>query len=1386
MNGGSTFFSMNNCIVERNSATEDGGAIAVDGRSQLHFQQCVFRGNSANNGGMIRVVGSQSVVSLNGSILASNTARQNGGAVYVGSEASIDVENCVIERNTAGLHAGAFYAPNWSVMNARKSIVRENSAAMYGGAIYSNGLSTGTISGCDFDSNKALRGGVLAYDAAAQSEETTKYLSFSFFDSTFRNNSATEIGGVICILFVDVTSMTPAVTLIHGYASGNLAPKGGFLSVSTPSNAPVDMGGNNEVNGVTAASIVLSNMLIADSGEGIEGGALHLKHGGLLQAYNVTFSGCTADKGGSIYMGDDAIAHLTLCIVISSTGTSGGGIMLSDKSHLTLDGGSAIVGCVALVAGGGILAESSSTLIVSESEATDNRASMGGFMSLSGYAVANVASGQWMRNRAEVHGGAVYMNAFTSLLITTMTATENCAGYRGGAIATDGYARVRLQKMDSTSYNALNASLIVFTGNSATQGGAMHLSIGASAVLSSVLFHGNVASEAGGAVFATGCSELHLSSSTMQGNLATPSGDGGAVAFEDLSLVLLAGVRMTGNEAQSGGALFGRVEPRRSVCTSASKNATNAAAKGDNGLGEDVFCNRNAIQRRRRQLHTRDMDDELYDAFYDDLDGGIYRKASIAVRRCVFEGNVAVTEGGAVRIAGQAKGVLRYCNVTGNVVTATGDSGVGSAVYWGPSADAPTNALRIVQSTITHNNGTYGTLYTKRPDDSASVFAMQVEDTIVLNNWLSSAQDQPGGAAADFGTSVTSLSVNISGTTGADLQKITVQSGDVASSAIVRVRLLDAYGGTARPNGLVVRLVMLPSAVSLSNGSGVAQSATVGSASDAVRAIVVGKTEATVPQNGIAEFSDLRFIGLPGGYSLFTMTPSLGTITPVSVPVEITACSDGFHMQPYQDLSELWTCERDVVSASASERKDNTATLAPAILLPTLAVCALVGGVLWWRIQIAKKAASLATHQQFLERHFRVQESALKLASVEVDHESIDLTDPLGQGEFGMVHKALLTAGDRPRLCAAKSMRDGTTFKERIDFIAEAEVMLGLQHPNIISLVGVAVKKEPILILLEFAPHGNLKSFVQDIPTHRRDSRNTKTLLATFAAQIAKGMGYLASMKIVHRDLAARNCMVAQDVFGDYVVKVADFGLSRRFERSYYQKKSKGGRLPFKWMSPEALSGVYSEKSDVWSWGVTIFEAYAFGASPYPGYDPAGLARFLRDGERLDQPDACPWAMYNLLCECWAYEAARRPSFTDIGDRLALIAQLKPSRSKEGDVGDVTATAIESGSGVAVGITTGLSGPDRVTTSTSKSRIVQSSQSTGNTDRGRISDVAVHILDRASNSYVMDSAIISTTRTLRSEDNSYDNFERIDLSAGSVEMGYLNLSNDIPSKDVDV
>ncbi|XP_072560658.1 fibroblast growth factor receptor 1-A isoform X3 [Paramormyrops kingsleyae] len=286
----------------------------------------------------------------------------------------------------------------------------------------------------------------------------------------------------------------------------------------------------------------------------------------------------------------------------------------------------------------------------------------------------------------------------------------------------------------------------------------------------------------------------------------------------------------------------------------------------------------------------------------------------------------------------------------------------------------------------------------------------------------------------------------------------------------------------------------------------------------------------------------------------------------------------------------------------------------------------------------------------------------------EVPRDRLVLGKPLGEGCFGqvMMGEAIGLDKEKPNRVtkvAVKMLKSDATEKDLSDLISEMEMMKIIgKHKNIINLLGSCTQDGPLYVIVEYASKGNLREYLRarrppgmeycynpdQVPVENMSIKD----LVSCAYQVARGMEYLASKKCIHRDLAARNVLVTEDS----VMKIADFGLARDIHHIDYYKKTTNGRLPVKWMAPEALfDRVYTHQSDVWSFGVLLWEIFTLGGSPYPGVPVEELFKLLKEGHRMDRPSTCTHELYMMMRDCWHAVPSQRPTFKQLVEDLDRI-----------------------------------------------------------------------------------------------------------------------------------
>lgn len=260
---------------------------------------------------------------------------------------------------------------------------------------------------------------------------------------------------------------------------------------------------------------------------------------------------------------------------------------------------------------------------------------------------------------------------------------------------------------------------------------------------------------------------------------------------------------------------------------------------------------------------------------------------------------------------------------------------------------------------------------------------------------------------------------------------------------------------------------------------------------------------------------------------------------------------------------------------------------------------------------------TVVNENDFVQSGWQIRKTDLKLEEL------------IGKGEFSEVYKADYNGKE----VAVKIVKDQNLGQM---FLAEASVMTSLKHVNLVNLLGV-VLGETIYIVTEFMSKGSLVDYLRT----RGRSVIGRSDQVRFARDTCAGMAQLECKSIVHRDLAARNVLIDENG----TAKVSDFGLALSFDSNHQSK----GKIPIKWTAPEAVKeGKFTSKSDVWSFGILLWEIYSFGRVPYPKIQLSEVMSHLDTGYRMGPPESCPPEIFTIMQKTWDKVPEKRPSFRDI------------------------------------------------------------------------------------------------------------------------------------------
>lgn len=263
--------------------------------------------------------------------------------------------------------------------------------------------------------------------------------------------------------------------------------------------------------------------------------------------------------------------------------------------------------------------------------------------------------------------------------------------------------------------------------------------------------------------------------------------------------------------------------------------------------------------------------------------------------------------------------------------------------------------------------------------------------------------------------------------------------------------------------------------------------------------------------------------------------------------------------------------------------------------------------------------------------------------------ESLVINKELGAGEFGVVQQGVWTneeTGERTQV-AIKCLSKQRMQNNSMEFLKEAAMMHSIDHEYIVRLYGVVMDIQNLMLVTELAP---LRSLLECLKEPSLKESFPVISLCEFSSQIADGMAYLESKRLIHRDLAARNILV----FARNKIKISDFGLSRALGvgKDYYQTNFNVNlKLPIAWCAPECINFLkFTSASDVWAYGVTLWEMFSYGFQPWAALTGQQILQAIDSPnfQRLEQPDSCPKEYYSLMLKCWEHEPCKRPHFYDI------------------------------------------------------------------------------------------------------------------------------------------
>lgn len=410
---------------------------------------------------------------------------------------------------------------------------------------------------------------------------------------------------------------------------------------------------------------------------------------------------------------------------------------------------------------------------------------------------------------------------------------------------------------------------------------------------------------------------------------------------------------------------------------------------------------------------------------------------------------------------------------------------------------------------------------------------------------------------------------------------------------------------------------------------------------------------------------------------LFDLRCKEAGLSQVFVYVNVSTVMNGIiYMESYPDLYFYRNCTRDLNDTIVLV---GNSTLGVEIGVPLAVVFLVLVGVAVllvfftqrhrkkiYRLEQEHQLSLLAsTNNAYFLSNFDNQFTSLRESCPEYNFASLEFMGKLGEGAFGQVFKARapgLQAGtdndEDTEFVAVKVLKEDAGSDVLTSFLAEVKTSVQFRHANVIQLISICTHSQRKCMIFEYMDLGSLNDLLRKSdPNNPAHSADDPALIppAKFlwcCLQVAQGLSYLSSLKFVHRDIATRNCLIDSH----HVVKIADFGLSREISNDYYRIGSATACLPVRWMPPEALLyGKFTVKSDVWSYGVLMWEVYSFACQPFGGISNYEVIDRIKNGQMLGCPDLCPASIFDVMRTCWAKAPQRRPAMAVIVQKVAHL-----------------------------------------------------------------------------------------------------------------------------------
>eukprot|EP01117_Protostelium_nocturnum_P021040 TRINITY_DN997_c0_g2_i1.p1 TRINITY_DN997_c0_g2~~TRINITY_DN997_c0_g2_i1.p1 ORF type:complete len:1599 (+),score=445.16 TRINITY_DN997_c0_g2_i1:202-4797(+) len=1131
------------------------------------------------------------------------TNSQSYSGVRVSSDASLDISDSSFSTNT--MVSSCIYSESTRTI-VRSTSITSNTGESGVGVYLSKGgqvnklfcqynLSKGN-GGCIFSNNYPLNvtDSIFMDNGAYSGGAIFSVNKLSMKNNYFESNTADEGGAVSTkkIFLTDDNSME----IEDVQFKGNSAIRGG--SVFWYYDTPISI--SKRDSSALETLLSLKRVEFSQSSSTLEGGAIWAS-GIVTQLENVTISDCNSFYGGGIFLtspvGSSQQLNLkNVTFINNQASKSGGGIYTTARINITATN-SSFKGCSS-VSGGGL--------------SVNGQPTTPDFPNLE-ITQISLQKVEFEECTAEVKGGAVYLDGLISKAsIVDCDLNDNYAQVKGGGVAADGnITTIQMSNTRSTNNTALlfggvvymngdldvfNVDNVGFNSNSASYGGAVYLSSKSVNTLSNVKFENNTADNKGGALYASSSGgSISILDCEFVENSASNAGGSIHAQGSWTSFNIRHSTFERSNGTQGGAVSF-------VLQQSNALNLEDCMFKGNEAVFSGGALNLDGSV-QDVSLHNL----EFYDNRAQTLNGGsLYLSLNqgsnrLDVNNCTIDGSTAFSQGGGMYIKGSSG--LKEVNLKS--LSSNGNKAPEGAALFISTVDS----INITSSIISSNSAQSGSVAYITDASQLYVSSSNVDfNTIGGNGGLFFSPLRTPSECKIEGSSFSSNNV----TNGAALYLVGVNEQkkrqDTNPSFIISNSQFESNAGNGlyldTSDSLIENSKFSENPIELNSGTLHLKSNEIES-----KALHISDS-ATVQVD--PSISDLSFV----------------------------SCNDG--KQPSLNNTMI-QCQNITLSGTNGQGSIVYVTSDTPLSKTAIIGIAVGGGVFVIIIIVAFILLMIRLKRQRVLRKRNnfsmIDFSQINLGGAKesmLNFDELHNLREIGSGAFGVVFKAQW----RELNVAVKQIKsDDVTAEQLTEFLREVEILKGLRsHPNLVLFIGITFPPQPLSLVTEFCEGGGLFDYLR-----RNEVSEQQKMM--FVSGIARGMLHLHAEKVIHRDLAVRNILLTKHL----EPKVSDFGLSRESKAADGANVTTTAVGPLKWMSPESITQRrYSAKSDVWSFGVVIWEIITC-EEPFANYTPVEAAIGVTTrGERLEVPTFTPPILAKLMQECWRNNPEDRPDFSQI------------------------------------------------------------------------------------------------------------------------------------------